>query len=342
MSVMKERFDPIVARHSTWVAVNPIQGCPNNCRYCFMKKLMLTKVKPQVLVPHNQVMDLITTNKYYTDTVPICYFSSTDIMSTTENIEYLLDLLNDLINSNIMNPVILVTKCYIPQNVIDMLVKVQNTGRKVIIYISYSGLDNSIEKGIDANNAIINFKNLHENNIVTIHYYRPLIPMNSTLEIIDYIIGYVSKYACTSVVTGLKIFKECQNMYDFWEEATSIDNAYEYECIWPAGVRERLKTVAKKYNYSIYQTNSCALEYALHGYDKYGFYQTSRCTEFNMCSTEMRSNCQNNCKTKSEKVISEFFTSIGYCDMEFKVEDTDYICTATNSIIKIYVLLAVN
>lgn len=29
-------FYPIVDMHSTWLVLNPIQGCPKKCKYCFL------------------------------------------------------------------------------------------------------------------------------------------------------------------------------------------------------------------------------------------------------------------------------------------------------------------
>ena len=37
---------PIVDLHATWLVLNPIQGCPNRCKYCFLNGVQLTGVKP--------------------------------------------------------------------------------------------------------------------------------------------------------------------------------------------------------------------------------------------------------------------------------------------------------
>lgn len=316
-------FDSIVERHSSWLAVNPIQGCPNNCLYCFMKQKNLTKVKPTILLPWKEVIDNIKRNKYYTKSVPICYFSKTDVMSLDYTREYFINLVDSILVSDIYNPFVIVTKCFIPDNIIFKLRQLQNSGRKVIVYISYSGLDNTIEKGIDKENALKNFERLFENNIKVIHYFRPLIPQNSSKENFERVLGYVSRFSLASVVTGLKVYKELQQQYTFWSKITEIDNAYEYECIWPYHVEHDLKEVSKKYNYPIYQSNSCALEYALKGFDKYGLYNSDICNNFNMCSTEMRERCKCYSKKGHIYLIDKLLKKIGYEDVKYEINENN-------------------
>lgn len=31
-------FYPIVDVHATWLVLNPIQGCPKKCKYCFLRE----------------------------------------------------------------------------------------------------------------------------------------------------------------------------------------------------------------------------------------------------------------------------------------------------------------
>lgn len=315
------KFDSIIERHSTWLAVNPIQGCPNDCQYCFMKRNNMTRVKPYVLLPSSEVIAEIINNKYYTENVPICYFSKTDIMSTKSNVEYLKELFLQIIKSDVFNPIILVTKCFIPQDVINLLSKLKESGRNVIVYISYSGLDSSIEKGIDNKKTLLNFVNLSQNGIKVIHYFRPLIPQNSSYEIMDKVLGEVSKYSIASVVTGLKVYEELKDKYLFWSEIISIENASEYECIWTKNILEKLKMISKKYSYNIYQSNACALEYALGETDRYGIFGSDICNNFNMCAAEIRQKCKKNIKEFSVEEIKGLFEKYGYTNVNFDVND---------------------
>ena len=32
--------------HPTWIALNPVIGCPKSCSYCFLNEHKLTRIKP--------------------------------------------------------------------------------------------------------------------------------------------------------------------------------------------------------------------------------------------------------------------------------------------------------
>ncbi|MGR6998323.1 hypothetical protein ACU686_09860 [Yinghuangia aomiensis] len=39
-------YDPVIDQHDTWLAVNPVQGCPKGCTYCSLNDLGLTGTTP--------------------------------------------------------------------------------------------------------------------------------------------------------------------------------------------------------------------------------------------------------------------------------------------------------
>lgn len=314
------KFTSIISRHSTWMAVNSIQGCPNECMYCFMRLDNLTHAKPQILFSALETVKMVRNSKYYTTDVPICYFPHTDIMTTRSNREYLSELIDNIMDTDLFNPVILVTKCFIPDETIKKLRKLQDSGRRVVVYVSYSGLDNSIENGINNKYALLNFENLKKNDIKTIHYFRPLLPQNSSEEVIKEVIRYVSRYAEASVVTGLKVYKGLEDKYTFWKEIEKIDMAYKYECIWPKNVDRYLKKVSDLYQYPIYQSNSCALELVLKGYDKYGIFNTCICNNFNSCPHVMRERCIAHYEKKQDIDIESQFKRLGYEMVSYEVK----------------------
>ena len=278
--------------HASWIAVNPIQGCPNNCRYCFMKRYQASCVVPEVVIEYKKVIPMLLMSKYYLPDTPLCLFPGTDIMATSSNVEYLIELIREIKDSEIHNPIVLVTKCFIPDEVIHTLKKLQDSGREIVVYLSYSGLPAFIEPKIDIEKIRNNFVRLHENSIKTIHYFRPIVPQNSTMETMNDIIAFTKKYAIASVVTGLKVYNDGMNNLDFWKELYEVENAESYECIWPTGALEIIKEVAKKYCYPIFQSNSCALAMALGETDRYGYLNSDVCRNFNNCPDDMRSRCR--------------------------------------------------
>ncbi len=285
---------PIIDRHAAWMVVNPIQGCPGSCKYCFLQTTNETQVSPKELVEPKRVIPMIKKSKYYDDNVPICFFSHTDIFSTKANIDYLKKLLHLLNTSDLRNPIIFITKYHIPIEIIEQFHALKELGKRIIIYLSYSGLPKEIEPTINKDKIIENFINLYTYGIPILHYFRPIVPQNSSLEQIDEILKIACKYSIASVVAGIKVEAAYQSKLDFWNEVKNNKDATKKECVWPYKARERLIKIAKKYSHPIFETNSCALSYACNIADQYGFYGSDSCSCFNLCPLKQKELCKKN------------------------------------------------
>ena len=112
---------PIVDMHASWLALNPIHGCPFSCKYCFMNGVENTGIKPVVLCDPKQAVAKLLSYKNYNKNMPLCLFSSTDVFSTPSNIEYAKKLVLELLKNDVKNPIIFITKCYIPDNFIELI-----------------------------------------------------------------------------------------------------------------------------------------------------------------------------------------------------------------------------
>lgn len=272
--------------------MNPIQGCPNRCKYCFLQSVDGTGIKPIEIIEESDVISEIKKSKYYTPSIPLCFFSQTDIFSIPSNVEYLKRLLMLIRKTDIKNPLVFITKCSISDEIIEILQEMILEGFKILFYLSYSGLDSTIEGNIKEETIQNNFIKLNAANIPIIHYYRPLTPLNASRKRINEIISFVSKYSIASVVAGLKIETAYQEKLDFWPEIIEDKEYANAECVWPKGVRDILKQYGLKYNYPIFETNTCALSLALGTEERYGFYNSSSCKCFNNCPKKMRENCK--------------------------------------------------
>lgn len=286
--------EPIINRHAAWMVVNPIQGCINNCSYCFLQRFNSANAIPKVYMSEEDTINLLLKSEYYTSDIPICLFTSTDIFATNENIKYLQSFLNKYSEKSITNPLVLVTKCKIPDEIINQLCKIP----KVVVYISYSGLPSYLEKNINVDYIRTNFMKLDKAGIKIIHYFRPLTPLNSDMETIENVLGFVSKYCNVSVISGLKVREEYRDKLDFWPEVKKDSSASFAECIWPHEVKERVALIAKRYHHYIFETNSCALAYTLGRTDEYGFCGTKWCLENNICPDSQRKKCNKHVKEK--------------------------------------------
>lgn len=316
-------IEPIINRHAAWVVVNSIQGCLNGCSYCFLQRFNSANAAPQIYEDVNTTIELLLKSNYYTEDVPVCLFTSTDIFSTNANIEYLSELLKGIDRIGMPNPIILVTKCKITNTIIDLLLSMKTD---IVVYISYSGLPNRLEKNININDVKLNFVTLKEAKIKTVHYFRPITPLNSDLREIDNVLRFVSRYCDASVISGLKVCEEYQEKLDFWPEVKGDPSAINAECIWPQDAQERIIMIAKKYNHLVFETNSCALAYTLGRTDDYGFYGTDWCKK-NICSKTQMNNCRLYAeKRKEERKISEVIEILSKFDKDKFTNSNVSIC----------------
>lgn len=105
---------PIVDQHATWIAVNPVQGCPKVCLYCFLNERGQTAVRPEKLASPAETVDLLTVSPYYTPDRPVALYTWTDVMALPSSRTHLAGLLAVLVERQLPNPIILITKCPIP------------------------------------------------------------------------------------------------------------------------------------------------------------------------------------------------------------------------------------
>ncbi|MFE4621802.1 radical SAM family protein [Streptomyces mirabilis] len=286
-------FEPVIDQHETWMAVNPVQGCPKACGYCYLKIRGQTRVKPVELATPEQTLALLTASPYYHPQAVIALYTCTDALATPHNRAHLIGLLDQLTASDLRNPVCLITKCAVTDDVLAAILRARAAGLPVIAYLSYSGLGPDVERGIDHETLRANFPRLHDQGIPVIHYWRPLMPANSSLAVITHVLDWATRYAACSVSVGLKVNRGARNqMTALWPELGAEDLPLETaEAIWPRESWELLHTLPARYpNYPIYQTNSCALAHVLQRPDTFRVHGTDTCAA-NHCPTGQRNRC---------------------------------------------------
>ena len=56
---------PVIDIHASWLALNPIHGCPFSCKYCFLNGVNLTSKKPLELVSPKEAVKSLLNFKFY-------------------------------------------------------------------------------------------------------------------------------------------------------------------------------------------------------------------------------------------------------------------------------------
>lgn len=321
------KYQPIVDIHASWLALNPLQGCPNGCNYCFLSKYDLNNIYPIELCKPSAAIDMLLNYKYYDDNAIVAFFTLTDIFLDEKTISYLVEVLKIIKERDLNNTLVFITKQLIPDKVIEIF---SSMHQNIIVYLSYSGLGTQYERGIKHENILKNFSKLYKSNIKVIHYWRPLIPDNTDENQIRDTLNYVSQYAIASSIAGLKLTGKNLLKLDFWPELKELDmnNIINSEGVIPRNALEAIRNYSTTINYPTYLTNACALSIALNVPCVDGFYNDEYCKEQNNCPNSQRQICKDffNTQTLDEKLIECLFSKLS-------LEYNGYVFDeATNSI----------
>jgi DNA repair photolyase len=321
---MKIDTDTLCEQHASWIAINPIVGCPKNCQYCFLKPEKLTKITPKQFWFPEEAINGLCASKYYTSDIPVAIGTRTDMFATPANIQYTREFIELWKERNLSNTLIFISKCDIPDEIIDLFRGMQDNGQKVLVFLSYSGLDNKIEVGINHNNLRKSFIQLHQNEIPIIHYWRPFVPQNSSWEIMKSVFDFSTKYASATIVAGLRMTQEMVSQFGFWGNLQNMDIDFiKTEQIFPelAYVNiEKLKTLSDHIQYPLTLATSCAISNALHIPEYNGVYGSKICTN-TACPINQRSICKDYHLRKNiqKDAIDSALIRLGIKDIKFSI-----------------------
>lgn len=313
--------DKVIQMHDTWLAVNSVVGCTNGCKYCFLQATGDNLTKPKFLATPEEAINKLFNSKYYDETIPVCLLPNTDPFLNKKTIQYTKELIKLLAEKKIKNPLILITKCFIPDNFIKYLSTLIKEGMKFIIYLSYSGLGRKYEPFVKHEDIESNFKRLAENKIPIVHYFRPFIPENSSPETIKKVLDFVNQYTNISVTTGLALRKDFIDKIDFWDVTTTKkEDCLNAISLWPETAYNYL---FENYSHSQnnFQTNTCALSQSLEKPSN-EYYGTFECKNYNHCSATQRERCaaSSNKEQNIEEKLHYLLKRLGINDKHIEVE----------------------
>jgi len=284
-------IEPGIRQDNTWLVIDPIVGCKNNCQYCFMCVYNKAICEPRIAFSPEEAIRQLYEYWAFGKWSYLLVGSATDMFLTQESIDYLRDFISLYSKKGLKNCLCISTKCYIPDDFIDFV----NTKSdlNIVFYISYSGLPRTIEPNIDQTVLLSNFTRLSQAGHKPIHLFRPLIPHNSTIESFFDVIGNVAEHAACSVVRGLNLNSELQKMIWFWNEAKNGE--YDFDktvSLFPGGWYERLCKAKERFpDYPMFLTNACALSYKCSAPDFVGTFGSKRCKRC-WCPSGQRDRCE--------------------------------------------------
>ena len=269
---MPDRPSPLIAQHETWLSLDPVQGCPADCVYCYLQPRKLTRTAPVVRAAPEAVYDQLLASPFFRNNrVPVCAGNQTDMGLTPANRAYLLALLQEHRRRVPEVPFCVITKAVLPE---AFLAQMDAVGVTVLIFISLACLPPAYERGAPppeqryANfRRIAGFRNLH-----AIHFWRPILPeaVPDPAAAMQQIERLQDAGARASVITGLKYgpallqrFREDEShpLHDYVSaHAASSDLTNE---IFQPHLRAAILAAARERRYPVYLHTSCAVSYVL-------------------------------------------------------------------------------
>lgn len=284
---------PIVDQHATWIAVNPIQGCPKACSYCFLVERGQTAVLPERLTSPAETVDVLTASPYYAPDRPVALYTWTDVMALPSSRAHLAEVLALLADRRTPNPVVLITKCLIPDDALDAVATARRAGLRVIVYVSYSGLGRDVERGIRHDEVKANFPRLGQAGVPVVHYWRPALPASVTAHTMQAVLDWVASYARCTVAAGLKVEPAAlSRLAGLWPELGTTPGVTAAEGVYPRPFWEFIHATRQRHpTYPLFHTNSCALAYVLGQPDRFGIFDGEVCRVRNHCPDVQRHHC---------------------------------------------------
>lgn len=279
---MKGKPIPLVAQHESWISLDPIQGCPASCVYCYLEPSGLTTTVPGASreAPESAYQSLATyryLDKYkFSDVTmgrnfPIAIGNYTDICLTPKNRQFLLSLLYKHQQQMPEVPVCIVTKAALQPAFLEAINQI---GIRVIFFISLSFLPSTMERGAPpATTRLKNFEHIAQfSNLHAVHFWRPATSMSvpDRATAIRQIELLKSAGAEASVITGLKFGDTLAQVFSANEQhalhtffKAQLEHQHLRNEIFEPDVQEHILSAAQELSYPVYLHTSCAVSYIL-------------------------------------------------------------------------------
>ena len=323
---------PVVDQHATWIAVNPVQGCPKACQYCFLHERGQTAVRPEHLATPEQTIELLRRSPYYDPARPVAFYTWTDVMALPASRAHLHELLDVAARAELANPIVVITKCHIPDSSISAISQARTLGLRVLVYLSYSGMDRRIEPGIRHDALVDNFPRLAEAGVPIVHYWRPSLPRYATAEAMRGVLDWVSRYAECTVAAGLKVEPAAlERLTRMWPELAQVDGVTDVEGVYPRAFWEFIHRCWRTHpGHPLFHTNACALAYVLGRPDAFGVFGSTVCRTRNVCPVAQRGRCHrahHDRRLPGREGIADALARRGALDATFTLDAAEGVLT---------------
>jgi hypothetical protein len=185
--------------------------------------------------------------------------NETDVFHSL-NAAYVVTVLDEMSAVQIENPIVLVTKSPLSDKTMK---RVRNIpGLRIVLFLSYSGLGRQFEPNFTDEQLRRNFSVAKTNAFPVVHYWRPLLPENTTPEAVEKMLSFASAIADATVFIGLKLHPELTRIITQGGGLMVPDQVRDRAGEWLESetVRSIYRDASRICpNYPLYRHASCAL-----------------------------------------------------------------------------------
>jgi hypothetical protein len=242
---------------------------------------------------------------------PLAIGNETDMFHTL-NIDYLVDLLTELSANRVDNPIVLITKAPLSDNILSRIRTI--IGLRLVFFLSYSGLGRQFEPNFTDEQLQANFSLAKAHGFAVVHYWRPLLPENTGVVAIRQLLSFASSIADATVFTGLKLHPELTRIITEDGSFSVPEQLKDQVGEWlSTRTIERIYLEASQIcpNYPLYRHASCALANVLRRpNDTATVYRADICPP-SQCQATQRRICEAARRIPNETKITQTLSVLG-------------------------------
>ncbi|KKR80442.1 MAG: hypothetical protein UU73_C0001G0212 [Candidatus Daviesbacteria bacterium GW2011_GWA1_41_61] len=200
---IKVKLEPIVLAKN-FLCLNAVAGCRNNCVYCYKHGWDIkNRFVPQQFAEVEDILSSLPNHRYFHPKIPLAIHNSATDPFQKEVEATTFKIMDGLEVRGMTNIVGLITKEYLPTEVINRLENYKNI--RPVIFVTFSGLPPEYEKVVDER-RLETMENLSKSHLPRILYYRPIIEgVNDSEKTIRRIMELGEKYFHCIVRSALKL-----------------------------------------------------------------------------------------------------------------------------------------
>lgn len=294
------------------MSLDPVVGCPFSCRYCVLRHSDGTGKRPTATcTPQECVDQLLRHPLFVRDVSRLAIGNETDMLHQL-NVDYLVELLRALQRAGLTNTIALITKARLDAACMRRIRAIE--GPRICFFLSYSGLGPAMEPNFTDEGFRANFEIVKEYRFPLLHYWRPLLPGNTTVEAVERMLSFVPLFSDGSIIVGFKLHPELTAIVTRdgevpvpAERRADIGEWFEPEAF------ERILSIADRLcpDYPLYRHTSCGLAKIMSCRNHTGTMYREDICQPSHCPPNQRAICAAGRRSPEKADIEETLRKIG-------------------------------